>query len=121
WTFDGTAWSLVATFAPGTVGARGLTGRVVSGNVELFATTAETSANRLVTLLDDNLNTPTFTTLATAAANTIFRGVDFAPQHPVVVTAHAAPATPSGLNLFAALLLCGAAFAALQVKRSREA
>lgn len=86
WTFNGSAWSLLFTIGTGTgstVGARGLTGSVDgSGNVQLYAITAESSLNRLISVGDTvgSVVAPTtVNTLATAGTNTIFRGVDFAP------------------------------------------
>jgi hypothetical protein len=107
WTFNGTAWTLdydlvtglnltnnanVSTTdptAPGVTGLFGLTGEVVNGNVELFATSYglnELSQSFLYEVTDSlaNLN-PTvaasedFTTLETAASGTLFRGVSMAP------------------------------------------
>jgi hypothetical protein len=46
----------------------------------IFATTSETAANRLVEIVDNgSAASSTVTTLDTASANTIFRGVDFVP------------------------------------------
>jgi hypothetical protein len=80
WTLSGGTWSLQYTLAvTATSGTRGLAGYVDgSGNAVLFATTTETSANKLVTVTDLG-NTSSFTTLATAPTNTAFRGVDFVP------------------------------------------
>jgi hypothetical protein len=81
WTYDGTTWTLQATWSGGlTVGLRGLVGYVAGNSVVLFATTADTSLNRLVRLIDDGVTTPTATVLATATTNTMFRGVALAPQ-----------------------------------------
>jgi 2',3'-cyclic-nucleotide 2'-phosphodiesterase (5'-nucleotidase family) len=82
WTFNGATWTLAKTM--GGAGARGVTGYVSGSNVVLFATTTEASANKLVTVTDDGSNsTPAFTTLASAPANTAFRGIDLAPLSPV--------------------------------------
>ena len=62
-----------------TSGARQLTVDWSGSNPILYATTGETSANRLVEI-NDNGAASGFTTLDTAAANTVFRGVDFTPQ-----------------------------------------
>jgi hypothetical protein len=83
YSFDGTTWT-----SKGTVGAaadtfRGLTGTVVNGQVDLFATglggTGATGGGKLVSFIDTSGYSGTFsaagTTLATAAANTAFRGV----------------------------------------------
>ncbi|MBD2342645.1 choice-of-anchor Y domain-containing protein [Anabaena subtropica] len=82
WIFDGTTWSLAYTLISGlTTGLRGLTGSVVGTTPVLYATTAESTAPKFVTLTDTGSNSA-FTTLATAAPNTAFRGVAFAPTSP---------------------------------------
>lgn len=81
WTFDGTAWNKVAAFAPqladittASQGAtRGVGAWVDGGTVHVVATLAGTSANKLVGFVDDS-DTPTVTVLATADANTVYRG-----------------------------------------------
>ena len=81
WTFNGTSWSLAYTFTFGTStadGARQLTVDWSGANPVIYATTSETSANRLIELTDAGSSSP-FTVLATAPVNTAFRGVDFAP------------------------------------------
>ena len=80
WSYDGANWALAYTMnGGGAVGARGLTGtRDTNGNAVLWATTAETSANRIIRVTDTGVAS-TFTTIATAAANTVFRGIAFAP------------------------------------------
>jgi hypothetical protein len=83
YSFDGTTWT-----AKGTVGAaadtyRGLTGSVVNGKVQLFATglggSGATGGGKLVSFSDASGWGGAFagsaTLLATAAANTAFRGV----------------------------------------------
>jgi hypothetical protein len=58
------------------------------GTVTLYGTTTATSGNRLVKVLANinltsgNANLSNFTVLATASANTAFRGVAFAPTNP---------------------------------------
>ena len=110
WVSNGSTWILTATFAPGTVGARGLTGRLVSGMVTLYATTAESVANTLVTVTDNGA--PTFTVLGTAAANTVFRGVDFAP----VAAPAPVPASSPITRLVLVLLAAAVGVAALRRK-----
>lgn len=79
WVFGGASWSLAYTLGTGgTVGARGLTGAVVGGVATLYAITAEGTANRLISITDTGASS-TAVTLAIAGANTLFRGVDFAP------------------------------------------
>jgi hypothetical protein len=80
WKLAGSTWTLAATFANGlTAGCRGLTAWVSGSNVVLAATTADTPA-KLVTVTDDGSAAPAFTTVATAATNTAFRGVALAPR-----------------------------------------
>ena len=81
WTFDGTTWSLANTLNAGlSTGARGLTAFVTGANVTLVATTGEATQNKLVVAVDDGSAAPAVTTIATAAANTMFHGVALAPQ-----------------------------------------
>ncbi|AMS27712.1 hypothetical protein AEM51_12490 [Bacteroidetes bacterium UKL13-3] len=79
WTRSGTTWTLAYTLGTGVtnIGARGL---VVnwSSKPTLFATTAETNANRLIRLVDSN-STAIAVTIATAPALTVFRGVTMTP------------------------------------------
>jgi hypothetical protein len=83
WVLGGGTWSLAYTIGTGTgstAGARGLTGVVSAGAVTLYATTAEGSANRLISIVDNgSAASAAVTTLATSGTNTLFRGVDFAP------------------------------------------
>jgi len=90
WTFDGALWNNTGTITPpdavgtGFVGLRGLTAAVAGNTVSLYGTTTEASANRLVSvtdLLSGQTGTfGTFVNLATAPANTVFRGVTFGPS-----------------------------------------
>lgn len=88
-SFDGTEWT-----ARGTLGtpSRGITARVVGSTVEIFATTTA-SPTTLVRVVDtaafDEAITGTPEVIATAATNTAFRGVVFAPVS-------SAPTPPSG-------------------------
>ena len=84
-----------------TAGLRGLTGNAT----DLFAVSSD---NRLVSF---NLGTTAFTTLATATANTTFRGVDFAPSAAV-------PEASSSLSLGALLALGLAAGVVARRKRT---
>lgn len=64
---------------------RGLTGDTSGTTVTLFGTTSTASANAIVTLVDTAgynaaFSTTTLTTIATAATNTAFRGIAFAPE-----------------------------------------
>ncbi len=80
WTFDGTAWTQAYTLGETGIAYRGLAGQLdpMTGLVTLFATTGETSGNRLVQVTDTGA-VASFTTLATAASGYIFRGAALAP------------------------------------------
>lgn len=80
WTFDGSTWTNVYTLGETGVAYRGLAGQLDSdtGLVTLFATSGETSGNRLVQVTDTGPSSP-FTTLATAPSGYIFRGAALAP------------------------------------------
>ncbi len=75
WTESAGTWTFQYTLSPG-VGCRGLSGIRDQFGTHLYATTAVTSANGLVTVDDTGIGA-TFTTLATAPTNTVFRGVRF--------------------------------------------
>jgi hypothetical protein len=71
--------SLSATTATGFVGIRGLAGSFSGGAATLYATTTEASNNRLISITDSLISTPTtFTALQSAGTNYVFRGVDVA-------------------------------------------
>lgn len=75
------AWGLAYTFGTGagsTVGARGVTANFGQPPV-IYATTADTAANRLIAITDTN-SSAVATVMATAAPNELFRGVQFSPQ-----------------------------------------
>lgn len=82
-TGDGLNWTARGSVAGN---MRGLTARIDSGtgNVILFGTSTTTSANALVTLTDtaafDATISATPSNIATAATNTVFRGVAFVPS-----------------------------------------
>jgi len=71
-------WCLAYTLNTGTTGARGLIGAISGSNTVLYATTAETSADKLISFIDTGASA-TPTTLATSPANTVYRGVAFVP------------------------------------------
>ena len=79
------AWSKAWTIIPdGATGMRGLTGLVAGDSVQLYGITSvatSTGANSLVALSDTltGMVAPSFTTLATADTNYVFRGVALAP------------------------------------------
>jgi hypothetical protein len=118
WTFDGTTWTLGATFAPAGppfFGVRGLAAALSGGNVVLFATTGETTANTIVTATDDGVSTSlTFTVLATAPANTAFRGIELLPAAPPV------PAAPPSMVATLALMLALAGLVGVGATRKRR-
>jgi hypothetical protein len=81
WNFNGSSWSLAYTLAPGTTANDGVRQIAVDFNSPtplIYGTTTESSANRLVEVADGGAGSA-FSLLATAGANTAFRGVDFAP------------------------------------------
>ena len=81
WNLSGGVWTMAYNLAPGTTsndGMRQFTVDFSGAHPVIYATTAETSANRLVEVTDAGAGSP-FTLLATAGANTVFRGVDFTP------------------------------------------
>lgn len=80
WEKSGDTWSLAYTLGTGVanVGARGLTVDWEAANPILYAVTEETAANRLIRIEDTGAGSAAIT-LATAAANTVFRGVEFNP------------------------------------------
>ena len=78
YTNNGT-WGLAYTIAAGsTNGARGLAVSFGQPPV-IYATTTESSANRLIAITDTN-SSAVARVLATAAANEVFRGVQFTPE-----------------------------------------
>jgi hypothetical protein len=104
WIFNGTSWSLAYTIsaglnlvsnssAHGTTGLLGLTGQVVNGQVQLYATnyTAGDMDQTYLFGLTDLLGATTkqageaFTILAAAPADSNFKGVAFAPSATVAV------------------------------------
>jgi len=81
WIRSAGAWTLVYTLGTGTgstVGARAIAVNWNTTPATIFAITSETALNRLIRL-NDTSSSVTAITLATAASNTIFRGVAFAP------------------------------------------
>jgi len=97
WTLSGTTWTnswslFVSGTATGTstlqsgtalnfAGLRGLAGTYDSVfGTSLYATTTETSNNRLISIFDTGTTTPsTYTTLQSSGSNFAFRGVDLSP------------------------------------------
>lgn len=112
WTFNGTAWvnsysllfnaatsGLTGTAGSGIVGIRGLTGGYddTTGAFTLFATTADASNNKIVSVVDNGTAPTTFTTLASAGANFAFRGID------IMTVPEPSSATLLGLGFLALL------------------
>jgi hypothetical protein len=85
WDFNGSSWALTYTIGTGVanVGARQFTvDTTTAGGPTIYATTAETSANRLISVKDVGsaaADAATLVTLGTSPTGEIFRGVDFAP------------------------------------------
>jgi hypothetical protein len=78
YTQSGGLWTLQYVLNPAaTVGCRGLTGVNNGGVVTLFATNTLNGTNELLSITDTGA-TSTFSTVATAATNTAFRGVRLA-------------------------------------------
>jgi hypothetical protein len=81
WTFDGQVWTEAATLTLSpAVGFRGLAGYAEGGTVTLMASTAESGTDRLVVFVDGGPAAPSATQVATAPANTAFRGVALSPH-----------------------------------------
>ncbi len=77
--YDGTTWTLSYTLGTGSSnGARGLAVDFSGTDPVIYATTGESSANRLIAITDTGAGS-TVATLDTAAANTAFRGLAFTP------------------------------------------
>lgn len=87
WVFNGTTWAKVWTLLPaGTIGFRSITGVVDdAGGVQLYMISAlgsGTAANAIMGVSDSLLSITApggATTLATAGANQVFRGIEFTP------------------------------------------
>ena len=103
-SFNGSTWTARGGFRPAGSGVRGLTGAVqADGTVGLVATTsAATSANLIVMVTDTAAYNATIaatgTTLVTAAANTVLRGIAFAPQA-AVATAPTISGQPQDVSI----------------------
>jgi hypothetical protein len=94
WTSSGGTWSLAYTLLNNgttTTAVRGLTVDWSGANPIIYATTSVASANTLIKVTDSGSGS-TATTLATSAANTVFRGVDFVP---VTTTFSVSTSTPT--------------------------
>jgi hypothetical protein len=81
WNLNAGVWTMAYDLAPGTTsndGMRQITVDFSGANPVIYGTTAEASANRLMEVTDTGAGSA-FTLLATAGANTVYRGVDFTP------------------------------------------
>jgi hypothetical protein len=80
WTLSGGTWSLAYTLNTGnTTGYRGLAAEGDgSGNLVLYGTSTETSANKIWGVIDTGASSPFFQ-VAQAPTNTAFRGVEVVP------------------------------------------
>jgi len=94
WDLRGGNWALSYVFAGLTnAGARGLAVDFSGTRPVLYATTAESATNRLVTLVDAGPASPVIT-LVTAGPNQLYRGVAFTPDANIApYVLNAAPAT----------------------------
>ncbi len=83
----GGTWSLAYTLGTGVtnIGARGLTVDFSGTNPIIYGTSAESTLNRVFKITDTGASS-TATTLATATANYIYRGICFAPQAPATIS-----------------------------------
>ena len=77
WTFNGTSWAFQYSLPTKGVGANGLTVDFSGANPIIYATSADGTSLFDVT---DAGSGSTATLLDTAAANTVFRGLDFSPE-----------------------------------------
>jgi hypothetical protein len=118
YSFDGTNWASQGSTGTQLGNARGATGitGVISGNsVVLYATMTTAAGNSLERFVDNSaFNAPitgTFALMSTAGANTVFRGLAFAPvvpPPPPTATASATATTPAGPCLRYSVALDGA-------------
>jgi len=84
WDYNGSAWTMSYAFAGITnIGARGVAVDFSGAHPVVYATTAEASTNRLVSITDTGAAS-TVTTLATAGVDQVFRGVALTPNNGAV-------------------------------------
>ncbi len=99
WDLFGGAWALSYAFTSLTnIGARGVAVDFSGAQPVIYATTAENANNRLVSFTDTGANA-TVTTLATAGANQIFRGIAFAPNAGITPQFYSCTKNADGLAL----------------------
>jgi len=105
WDFSGSAWTRTYSFTSLTnVGARAVAVDFSGVRPVVYATTAESTNNHLVTITDTGAGA-TVTTLATAGVNQIFRGVTFAPTASLAPQFYACARNGDGLALVWTTLL----------------
>jgi len=80
------------------IGARGLAADFSGPNPMIFATTAEATTNRLVSIADTG-SASTVTTLATAGVNQVFRGVALAPAAASIIPEFLGISNTNGFRL----------------------
>jgi len=80
WVYDGFSWTNDTTFGDGTSGVRGLAATKEGTGVRIIATTSESPTNRILSIFDEPGFPPQIVPIATSPANTIYRGVAFAPK-----------------------------------------
>jgi hypothetical protein len=86
WNFNGTSWTLAYTLNAGLpVGLRSVIGDVEGGSPVFYGVTSAGATNTVEKVTDTGAAS-SFTTFATAATNTAFRGVAFAPEPGPVIT-----------------------------------
>jgi Ig-like domain-containing protein/immunoglobulin I-set domain protein len=112
------AWSLVYTLATGTnstTGARGLTVDFSGAQPILYATTADSISNKLISIVDTGASSVA-TVLATAGANQLFRGVQFIPQGyaPTITVQPQSQTVPAGQPVSFSVTASGSATPAYQ-------
>jgi hypothetical protein len=84
WDYNGSAWAMSYAFAGITnIGARGVAVDFSGAHPVIYATTAEASTNRLVSITDTGAAS-TVTTNATAGMYQVFRGVALTPNNGAV-------------------------------------
>jgi hypothetical protein len=99
WDFSAGSWAFSYAFADLTnSGARGLAVDFSGAHPVLYATTAESVTNRLVTLVDEGPASP-IVTLVTAGPNQLYRGVAFTPDADVAPQIFSAVHSTEGFRL----------------------
>jgi hypothetical protein len=85
WTLSAGTWSLAYTLVTEAgQGSRSLTIDTSGANPIIYAVTTETTANKIVAITDSGTGLDTGVAIDTASANTVYRGLSFAPSVAVV-------------------------------------